>query len=304
MITVKTVFVLGAGASKPYGLPVGSELYQDIIKKFESSSSLRNQFLSLTSFNNGHIENFVKNLKYSGLASVEAFLERRGEFIDIGKACMAFELLNRENSDSLWTDDNNWMKYLYSHMVTPTLDQFAQNEVGFITYNYDRTLEHFIHTSLMNTHGRDEAACADVMSRLQIIHLHGRLGYLPWQGKPMHVPFQSGTLINPLIIESSQREMRIVHEDITDRDSEFKSARRLLQDAKRIYFMGFGYASQNVERLKYSKIAAPQEAQGTALWLTQKEEGEARALFGDKPPTLQRGHNCYNLLRESVNFAP
>jgi hypothetical protein len=303
MITVKTVFVLGAGASKPYGLPVGSELYQDVITKFESNTVLRRELLNLVHFSDGHIENFVKNLKYSGLTSVDAFLERREEFIDIGKACIAFELLNREKFEILWSSNRNWMKYLYQHMAAPTLEEFAQNEVGFITYNYDRILEHFMHTSLMNTHGKDEVTCAEILTRLPIIHLHGRLGYLPWQGKAMHVPFQIGAIMSSRVIEACQKEMRIVHEDIADRDNEFKGARQLLQSASRIYFMGFGYASQNVERLKYTEVAAPKEAQGTALGLTQKECGEATTLFMDKPLTLQRGHDCYDLLRENVNFA-
>ena len=34
MITEKTVFILGAGASKPYGFPTALELRKDIIYKF------------------------------------------------------------------------------------------------------------------------------------------------------------------------------------------------------------------------------------------------------------------------------
>jgi hypothetical protein len=97
--------------------------------------------------------------------------------------------------------------------------------------------------------------------------------------------------------------MRIIHGDIADRDDEFQSARSLLQNARRIYFLDFGYASQNVERLKYTELAGPLEAQGTALGLTQKEGSEATALFMDKPFTLQRGHDCYDLLRGAVNFS-
>jgi hypothetical protein len=33
MINKKTVLVLGAGASKPYGLPLGTELRDSVIKK-------------------------------------------------------------------------------------------------------------------------------------------------------------------------------------------------------------------------------------------------------------------------------
>jgi hypothetical protein len=205
VITVKTVFILGAGASKPYGLPIGSELYQDLISKFGSNTTLRRDLLNLIPLSEKHIENFVKNLKYSGLTSVDAFLERREEFTDIGKACIAFELLSRENLEIMWSSNRNWMKYLYQRMVTPTLEEFSQNEVGFITYNYDRTLEQFLHTSLMNTYDKDEASCAAILNGLPIIHLHGRLGYLPWQGRKMSVPFPLGASMNPLVIEECQK---------------------------------------------------------------------------------------------------
>ena len=92
------------------------------------------------------------------------------------------------------------MQYLYQHLAVPTLEEFHQNDVGFITYNYDRTLEQFMLTALANTYGKDETTCAEILAHIPIIHLHGRLGYLPWQGKAMYVPFQSRTPIDPRTI--------------------------------------------------------------------------------------------------------
>jgi len=34
MIDTPTLFILGAGASKPYGYPTGAELRTDIVKQF------------------------------------------------------------------------------------------------------------------------------------------------------------------------------------------------------------------------------------------------------------------------------
>jgi hypothetical protein len=67
---------------------------------------------------------------------------------------MAIELLNCEQPEALWTGNENWLQYLYARLTTPTLKEFGNNAVSFITYNYDRTLEHFIHASLMNTTGK------------------------------------------------------------------------------------------------------------------------------------------------------
>ena len=176
MITTKTVFVLGAGASQPFGLPLGNELFQNVIRDFSTNSQVRNEFLNTSAFAQRHIDTFIQTLKFFGFTSVDAFLEKREEFVDIGKAMIAIELLKREIFDGLWTAPQNWMQYLYGKMSTPRLEDFARNAVGFVTYNYDRTLETFLHKSLMNTYGKNQEECEAALARIGIIHLHGRLG--------------------------------------------------------------------------------------------------------------------------------
>lgn len=294
MITGRTVFVLGAGASQPFGLPLGNELYQRVIDHFAQNTSHTNEFFKVTSFAERDLRPFVEALHYSGLTSVDAFLERRTEFVDIGKAVMALELMKGEIHGNLWNASQNWMKYLYTRMSTDTLEQFAQNTVSFITYNYDRTLEHFLHTSLMNTYGKSEEKCAEVLSKIAIKHLHGRLGYLPWQSERDVVPFG----LNPIdarYMEICQREIRIVHEDIADRDTDFNIARRILHEAKLIYFMGFGYGAKNVERLMFEQVKA-EHAEGTAAGLTNKESTAITAVFQGK--VRLHDVDCLRFLRE------
>ena len=294
MITTKTVFVLGAGASQPYGLPLGSELFQFIIRDFSTNSQIRNEFLNTTAFSQRHVDTFIKTMKFSGFTSVDAFLEKREEFVDIGKAVLAVELLKQESHDILWTASRNWMQYLYGKMATQRLEDFGQNAVAFITYNYDRALETFLHTSLMNSHGRNEEECKAALAHVGIVHLHGRLGYLPWQTDKGGIPFGQNVMTKQ-IIDACQRELRIVHENVEDRNIEFNQARRLLYEAKRIYFLGFGWAPQNVERLNYGEMK-PQIAEGTALGLTQKEQGAIRDQLKGKM-TLQ-DMDCLTFLRE------
>jgi hypothetical protein len=294
VIKTKTVFVLGAGASQPYGLPLGNELYKVVIRDFSTNSQVRNEFFNTTPFSQNHVDSFVKTLKFSGFTSVDAFLERREEFIDIGKAMMAIELLKRENHDPLWEAEENWLQYLYDRLTTNTLEEFGRNAVSFVTYNYDRTLENFLHTSLMNTYGKNEEECKAALSHIGIIHLHGRLGYLPWQREQDTIPFATKA-VTPQIVEACQREIRIVHENIEDRNIEFNVARRLLWEAERIYFMGFGYAPQNVDRLNFEEMK-PVIAEGTALGLTQREQGTISEKLSGKV-TLQN-MNCLTFLRE------
>jgi hypothetical protein len=104
MITVPTVFVLGAGASAPYGLPLGIQLRLDIFKNYTMDTDRSVHLFNTTKFRRPDIDKFVDALRYSGLLSVDAFLERRPEFMEIGKSMMGVELLHGEVHDRLWQD--------------------------------------------------------------------------------------------------------------------------------------------------------------------------------------------------------
>ena len=305
MLNTATVFILGAGASKPYGLPLGGELYRSVLNDFGPSNqstplrdAVRHLLLNASGFSTRHIEPFVETLRYSGLTSVDAFLERRLEFVDVGKAIMAVELLGLEDHEKLWNSDENWMQYLYARLTTDTLDQFRQNEVSFITYNYDRTLEHFLHTSLKNTYGKDDLECAAVLKEIPIIHLHGRLGYLPWQSHKDMIPFGMHP-IDSRILDICQKGIRIVHEDITDRDDDFKFAKGRLAEAKRIYFMGFGYGSKNVARLNIADFRAG-IIEGTAQGVSPREQMTIKGLFQDKVHLYDM--DCLTFLRDRAEL--
>lgn len=97
------------------------------------------------------------------------------------------------------------------------------------------------------------------------------------------------------IIEACQRELRIVHENIEDRNVEFNQARRMLYEAKHIYFLGFGWAPSNVERLNYGEMK-PHIAEGTALGLTQREQDAIKDHLKGKMTLYDM--DCLTFLRE------
>jgi hypothetical protein len=77
LISTKTV--LGAGASNPYGLPLGSELYALAIDDFSSNTQIRNEFFNVTAFNQEQLQQFILALRFSGLTSASvAWIERVG----------------------------------------------------------------------------------------------------------------------------------------------------------------------------------------------------------------------------------
>jgi hypothetical protein len=59
------VFVLGAGASRDYGFPLGYELVQMVLDKFSKDRSGRNKLLDYTGCSEGEVDEFVHALNAS-----------------------------------------------------------------------------------------------------------------------------------------------------------------------------------------------------------------------------------------------
>jgi hypothetical protein len=296
LIAFKTVFVLGAGASKPFGFPLGGELYDLVLTEFNDGSAGRVHLTNTTPFASKDIDPFIEALRHSGLFSVDAFLERRPEFMDIGKAAMAVLLVQKENPGALWGGPENWLQYLYNRMIGGSLEEFAHNNVSFVTFNYDRSVEMFLATALGNAFGKSTEEVATVLNEIPIIHLHGRLGYLPWQNSSQGRVY--GGNIDQRVMDICRKEIKVVHEDITDRDKDFARAKHVLDNAQRVYLLGFGFGARNVERLDLRSLS-PEAFQGTAVGFREQEKNSIVALCGGKV-TLYTGYACLEFLRNQT----
>jgi hypothetical protein len=243
------------------------------------------------------IDHFREQLGFSGQNSIDAFLETRQEFLTIGKAAMSIILIRYEKPETLWRfENNNWLRYLFGRMRANTLEEFANNEVAFVTFNFDRSLEHFLFTSLHRTFGRKESEVAAVLSKIPLIHLHGRLGFLPWQ-KETSRPYSHQ--LSRELVEMCVSDIKLVHEELKDgRDKEFEEAKRLLMAADLIYLLGFGFGTVNISRLGLAGL--PQNrAIATATGFTQHEVAALHARCGSKI-SIYPNHNIESLFREVV----
>jgi hypothetical protein len=274
MITEPTVMILGAGASKPFTFPTGSELKVQICKNLHPTH--KSFKLLVTKYDHSLIKEFVHNLRYSGTPSVDAFLEHRIEFIEVGKAAIAQALLPCERTENLFRLDNlNWYEYLYGKM-NADFEDFKNNKISFITFNYDRSLEQYLYTALIYKYGKTSEECIKILEQIPIIHLYGKLGALPFEE-------QSGLLYDtndPNIeqITTAANGIKIVSEN-TINDNEFNLAHQYLKDAKRIYFIGFGYNPTNLDRLKFDKIPQGKIVKGSSYHFTDQQMNEVRDYF-------------------------
>ena len=249
MIKKGTVFILGSGASIPYKYPSGVELVNKICSTLGSVACNTFNELRECGFGATAINDFRDALYGSGAESVDGFLEYRPEFMPIGKIAMAQALIPYENEAELFRrESDNWYIYLFEKFDMP-FAEFCKNnhKIGFITFNYDRSLEHFLFTAMRKKYGVSEADCAKALKSIPIIHVYGMLDRLPWQeegggGRPHDSEY------NLSMLKESAEKINIISGDTGD-NSAFKKAGQLLQDAERIYFLGFGYNSMNLKRL-------------------------------------------------------
>lgn len=307
----KTVLVLGAGASLPYGYPLGGELrqkilhlpYQTVFGPIKVPKVLHAQVQA-------KMEKFRDAFLHSQMNSIDAFLGRRPEFQEIGKKCIAAVLLQCEDPSLLFTENrekDHWYKYLFNHIAKNDWDELSFSDISIVTFNYDRSLEYFLYIALQYAYGKSEDEARKKLSSLRIVHVYGALSdELP--GTENFLPYD-GT-VSEGKVELAARNLVVVPEGRSDIPT-LITARKWLSEARQIGFLGFGFDETNVARLAENEACTrtiPKEGGGTwtrricgtRIGIFEGELSRAlRALTGKAMPHLADFHdkNCTEMLR-------
>lgn len=183
MIRTPTVFVLGAGASAPYGYPLGDALTARIRELTNSNGGIWNALVAKFGAV-GPVLSFHHALTKSEPRSIDDFLESNPQFLDIGKLSIAAALTvygpphQYPISSSL-----HWYRYLWQlmHAEAATSKEFRGNQVKVITYNYDTSFERYFRRCVAGMYtdiATDSTAERFVEDVLPVVHVHGSLGWL------------------------------------------------------------------------------------------------------------------------------
>jgi hypothetical protein len=253
MINQKTTLILGAGASQEFGYPTGEGLYNKICEITQKKTTEYNTLLDLTK-TPYDIEEFGEALLNSGLYSVDEFLQSRKQFNYIGKCAIALALIPYEDKDKLTKGgSNNWYKHLFTEMKKDCDEtNFEKNKVSFITFNYDRSLEQFLFTSFKHSFSEmNDNKCSELLKKFKIIHLHGKLGHLPFENptEPSEFSYFKNdsnnfdkdgryyrayeSNVDYGIIKGSIMDLKIIHDEHNKR--EYEKAIKLMNESKRIF---------------------------------------------------------------------
>lgn len=194
-------------------------------------------------------------------------------------------------------------------------DQFAQNDLAVITFNYDRSFEVMLQRTLMAQHGKTAAEARAVVEKFPIVHVYGSLGSLD-EGSRDFVPYGGGR--DPDRRESylynAMKGLRVIPEGRQDQP-EFQRARALIANAEVLCFLGFGFDTLNVERLGGKDIfrgvrndgyrISSQSIAATGYGMTDAERRAAAAAISSGQGTNTVNGNMMNLpslrmLRETL----
>ncbi|MGO8061310.1 hypothetical protein ACC716_24295 [Rhizobium johnstonii] len=297
MFKRKTVFIVGAGASKEVGLPVGDELKNSIAGKlkirfddgYNQSSGDKKIFEALRLIVNERGGRDINPLCQSGriiasampqAISIDNFLHTHANDADIvlmGKLGIAASILEAERSSKICAKEgvmdfgshphiwhNTFCKMLAEGVQLGDLDKIFDN-VAFITFNYDRCIEHYISYWLENYFRISADHAQNLTRKLKVFHPYGQVGRLPWQGGGNSVGY--GTELSSRTLPQIANQIRTFTERVDD-DAMLDEMRGYIADAEQIIYLGFSYGQMNIDLLTIAQCTTPKNIFGTVLGLS------------------------------------
>ncbi len=305
MLKRKTVFVVGAGASAEFNLPVGTDLAKAISAKldvrfergFQPISGDIDLFRNVTS---GGRSQEIGEYQQAGWLIRDAIVLANSidDFLDIyqhdahvvlyGKAAIAKCILEAEAKSKLFFDPNSaralgtgatinfaacsdtWLiklaRLLAKGRSHANCAKFFEG-CSFIVFNYDRCLEHFFTFALQRLYKIDDQEAKHLVSKADIHHPYGKAGDLDQvHGSPAGAVFGTNSAD---YFHLGQSGIKTYTETVEN--NEFRSA---IAAAERIVFLGFAYHDQNLNLLaEQGSLQGNKTMLGTAFTRSNSDIG-------------------------------
>lgn len=297
MFKRRTLFIVGAGASAEFGLPIGSQLAstiagrlnyrQDHTGKMEAGEGDPQLLRGIYNLRQeiGQYDQACSLIRNGVLlsSSIDDFLDLHSEspiVQRVGKAAIVKSVLQAERDSALFFDkqnvlnkmpiakvDGTWLVKLYRVLTrgVRNVEDLFKN-VAFIVFNYDRCIEHFLLHAIQQSYNVTERAAAKVLSTLTIIHPYGTAGYLPATGgSGVHFGGSFGGLDEDYFGLSDG--IKTYTEQKADK-GELDEIHDQLRMAERWVFLGFAYHDQNLELLKPKEGLQTKQIWGTTFQMS------------------------------------
>ena len=298
----KTLFIVGAGASSEFGLPLGSALAGEIRGRLQDE--LRNGISSprllmdgaIASGTTGDWGQAAKELA-GGLISarsIDRLLDSRSSnplVVELGKFSIAQVIAERERNSHLSEDfygdwdkthagltaaATTWIGTLFSILQEGIRPQDAQKifaDTAFVTFNYDRVIERYFRRAfqhILSLPPKDAIAIAD---GIQVEHVYGSLGKLDSNLNP---PASFG--VTDKLVRHTVSSFRTFTEG--GESGQLQVIRDVVKTAELIVFIGFAFDPLNLDALFDQQLSPGQKVCATTVALGDSELARVRSRLG------------------------
>lgn len=309
---MNTTIILGAGSSCEYGFPLGLKLVQDIIDGASSKATTLAQGSPLhpeVRFEVDLQTRFADKLRLARPQSIDSFLSEHPEFQKVGKKIIFEKILNYEANSTfrLFQEDYCYTKILNA-VRKSKIDDLQKVKLKIITFNYDRSLSHFLKVRLDASYlNPGEKVSEFITNSLETVHVYGRIGALPWE-ESQEPKVHYGEDMNQSRVHGHVENLKLIGESRTE-DSSLRKAIDHILWADRIIFLGFGYLRENLEILDFLNISKGKQIFGTGFDLSDPEMVDVAKRIGRTPSHEaahvfmvfgNRSYTCNSFLKETV----
>ena len=277
MLRKPTVFIIGAGASREFNMPVGTGL-RDLIAK---DVRFRFDYPGQPSSGSGSLLDVLRKIapgsvnEYTQAGNILAeamppfpsidealhYFSGNNRVVELGKLAIAHQIVEAEHSSHLPAENNleamgafrpsahnTWLFQLLSMVLAGTelkADRPIFENLTIINFNYDRIVEHFLYLALQRVGSRHQDAAADAVSRLKMLRPYGSIGRLRWQSASDGISFGVQSTLGTIAAAANIRTFTEQFDDAALK----KQMTSELERAHAIFFVGFGYHQQNMRLL-------------------------------------------------------
>ncbi|HWD38297.1 MAG TPA: hypothetical protein VG944_05575 [Fimbriimonas sp.] len=249
----KTLFVLGAGASSGLGFPLGNQLKKELLNRLTDKGSQLLLALQSSGISAHKTEKFARQLERAEFNTIDQHLREIGnpETRMIGKRAVAYLIRMLENESALFHRDENprhWYKFLADHFAQYP-DHATPNQLTFITFNYDRSLPHYLFETLLNRNA-DVTKLKSFLGSENFWHIHGHVGELPWHfesGRDSRSYFQYGAQLS---IDDMCKHKPDIYLPDDQADQKLMPVSRMTE-AEIVVFVGYGFHDANNAKLPF-----------------------------------------------------
>lgn len=292
-MSINTVFVVGAGASKEAKLRTGLEFKGQIAQLLDMryddfGHELEHGDYLIASALKGHVrqpdgrEGNINPYLHEAwhirdalpqAISIDHFIDAHRDNDKIalcGKLAIVRSILDDEKGSLLYYErsmgPNINFSLLEKTWYIPFFQLLTENcgindikerfkSITLIIFNYDRCVEHFIYKALQNYYRLTEGEVIELVKNINIYHPYGVVGTLPWVDQNGAMEFGAEPRSTQLLELS--KKIKTFTEGTDPGSSEILEIRKHMRIADRVVFLGFAFHKLNMQ------LITPEQVDGT-----------------------------------------